>query len=244
MAGTVTASGVCRSYGSFAALQDVSFELEGPGLFGVLGPNGAGKTTLLDLLEGLAAPTRGTISLFGSVVTPRSYPRRRVGVVLQREFVPDQMTTAEYAELFAALFAVNGGAARIVERARLGTRRRQRVSELSGGEMQRLFVAAALVHDPDLVFLDEPTAGLDPESKRELGEMLQGLGRTSTVVMTTHDLGEAGALCDRCLFVMAGRLKAFGKPAELIAQAPHAKSLADAFFHFCAARVTRSGDVE
>jgi ABC-2 type transport system ATP-binding protein len=244
MAGTVTASGVCRSYGSFDALQDVSFELEGPGLFGVLGPNGAGKTTLLDLLEGLAAPTRGTISLFGSVVTPQSYPRRRVGVVLQREFVPDHMTTAEYAELFAALFAVSGGAARIVERARLQERRRQRVSQLSGGEMQRLFIAAALVHDPELVFLDEPTAGLDPENKRVVGEMLRDLSRKSTVVMTTHDLSEADALCDQCLFVMAGRIKAFGLRAELIARTPQASNLADAFFHFCAARVTRTGEVE
>jgi ABC-2 type transport system ATP-binding protein len=244
MAAVVTASGLCRSYGSFDALKDVSFELEGPGLFGVLGPNGAGKTTLLDLLEGLSSPTRGSVRLFGELVTPKKYPRTRVGVVLQREFVPDQMTTAEYAELFAAIFGVSGGAARILQRARLSARARQRVSQLSGGEAQRLFIAAALVHDPELVFLDEPTAELDPENRRELGAMLRALGRERTVLMTTHDLAEAEALCDYCLFVMAGTIKAAGTRAELVERTPDGKSLTDAFFHFCAARVTRAGDVE
>jgi ABC-2 type transport system ATP-binding protein len=113
----VAASHLGQRYGSFAALADVSFELEGPGLFGVLGPNGAGKTTLLDLLEGLASPTSGVVSLFGNTVTPKRYPRSRVGVVLQQEFVPDHMTTDDYAELFAALFGVRGGGRSILARA-------------------------------------------------------------------------------------------------------------------------------
>ena len=211
------------------ALDDVSFSIPRRGLVGVLGPNGAGKTTLLDILEGLADPTGGTYRLFGA--EPRPYPRRKVGVVMQREFVLDGITAAEYAELFAAIYGVRDGEAKILLGAGLAARARVAVERLSGGEAQRLFLAAATVHEPELVFLDEPTAHLDPESKLVIGEALRAMATERAVVLTTHDLHEADALCDTLLFLVGGRLRAFGTREELVQ--PHDGDIEKAFFHFC-----------
>src|SRR6188768_2571163 len=136
---------VSRRYGAFEALSDVTFRIDAPGVVGLLGPNGAGKTTLLDVLAGLAAPDSGSLALFGEPLGPGArYPRRRVGVVLQREFVPDHVTVHEYAELFASIQGVRDGAQQIVAQARLEARSKLAVDRLSGGEAQRLFVAASL----------------------------------------------------------------------------------------------------
>jgi ABC-2 type transport system ATP-binding protein len=233
---------VSRRYGAFEALSEVSFRIDTPGVVGLLGPNGAGKTTLLDLLAGLAAPDSGSLALFGESLGPGSgYPRRRVGVVLQREFVPDHVSVEEYAELFAAIQGIRGGAQQILTLARLEGRRQLSVERLSGGEAQRLFVAASLVHSPDLLLLDEPSARLDPVSKRELGELLRRVSEKTCVLMATHDLNEAERVCDHCLFILGGRLRAQGSTAELLATAG-ATTLEDAFFHFCSARVNPSGD--
>ncbi|MGC4086946.1 MAG: ABC transporter ATP-binding protein [Polyangiaceae bacterium] len=237
----VRVENVSRYYGGVRALSDVSFSIDGPGVVGVLGPNGAGKTSLLDLLAGLAQPASGSIWLFGAPLGQGAYPRRDVGVVLQREFVPDHMSVVEYAELFAAIHGVKQGAARILERAGLGARARVPVSKLSGGEAQRLFIAAALVHEPRLVLLDEPSVGLDPNHKRALGESLRELGKSRTLIMTTHDLAEADQICDRCLFMVGATLRAQGKRAELLA-ASGASDIEQAFFHYCGTRVAASGD--
>src|SRR6185369_12241579 len=173
---------VSRRYGSFEALTEVTFRIDAPGVVGLLGPNGAGKTTLLDVLAGLAAPDSGSLELFGEPLGAGArYPKRRVGVVLQREFVPDHVSVYEYAELFAAIYGVRGGARQIVEQARLQARSELAVDRLSGGEAQRLFVAASLVHSPELLLLDEPSAGLDPASKRELGELLTRVAQKTCV---------------------------------------------------------------
>jgi len=234
---------VSRRYGSFEALSEVTFRIDAPGVVGLLGPNGAGKTTLLDLLAGLAAPDSGSFSLFGEPIgLGAKYPRRRVGVVLQREFVPDHVTVHEYAELFAAIHGVRGGAQQIIARARLEAREKLAVERLSGGEAQRLFVAASLVHTPELLLLDEPNARLDPVSKRELSELLRRVSEKTCVLMATHDLNEAERACDHCLFILGGKLRAQGSTAELMASAG-ATTLEGAFFRFCSARVNATGDV-
>ncbi len=242
----VAATGLCKRFGEVWALRDVSFTLAGPRLIGILGPNGAGKTTLLDVLQGLTAPTEGKVELFGAPLHP--YPRRRVGVVLQRELVLDHVTVREYAELFAAIHGVAGGAAAIVRAAELEPRARVAVSRLSGGEAQRLFIAASIVHRPELIFLDEPTAHLDPENKKRIGALLRELAREATVVLSTHDLHEADALCDELLFLVGGRLRAAGARQELIDAVPpesrRGAGIEDAFFHYTAVRLTRGGDAE
>jgi ABC-2 type transport system ATP-binding protein len=233
---------VSRRYGDFEALSEVTFRLDAPGVVGLLGPNGAGKTTLLDVLAGLATPDSGSLALFGEPLGRADrYPKRRVGVVLQREFVPDHVTVHEYAELFAAVHGVRQGAQQIIAQARLQDRTKLAVDRLSGGEAQRLFVAASLVHAPDLLLLDEPSARLDPVSKRELSELLRRVSQKTCVLMATHDLNEAERACDHCLFILGGRLRAQGSTAQLLATAG-ATSLEDAFFHFCSARLAPSGD--
>jgi ABC-2 type transport system ATP-binding protein len=250
--------------GAIDALAEVSFTLGGPQVIGVLGPNGAGKTTLLEILQGLQAPTAGEARVFGQPIdwgssraaaspAPRGaafarrarYPRGRIGVVMQREFFFDRITAGEYAELFASIYGVAGGRAAILERARLTGRARIEVARLSGGEAQRLAIAAASAHAPELLFLDEPSSQLDPASKREIAELVRALGRNSTVLLTTHDLREADAVCDHLLFLVGGRLKAQGSKAELVAAVPPAErggfGLEDAFFHFCATRIESSG---
>jgi ABC-2 type transport system ATP-binding protein len=232
---------VARRYGAIEALADVSFRIDAPGVTGLLGPNGAGKTSLLDLLSGLAQPTAGNLALFGDRLDQKPYPRRRVGVVLQREFVPDRVTVVEYAELFAAIYGIAAGAQAILHQAELLERARVPVERLSGGEAQRLFIAAALVHGPELLLLDEPTNGLDPTSKRKLGDLLRQIARKTCVLLATHDLAEAERICDRCLFIVGGRLRAEGSTGELLTTAA-ATSLEDAFFHYCGARLNPVGD--
>jgi ABC-2 type transport system ATP-binding protein len=235
-----------KRFGDIVALEDVTFTIDGPGIVGVLGPNGAGKTTLLDILEGLASPTTGTYQLFGQPAVP--YPRSRIGVVMQKEAQLERVSVREYAQLFAEIFGVKNGADRILERARLEHRSRIPVTRLSGGEAARLYITTAVVHEPELVFLDEPTAHLDPDSKRFIGQLLRDLARDRTLFLTTHDLREAEVLCDKLLFLVGGRLRAIGTKDELVAAVPessrHGLGVEDAFFHFCSIRIQNGGVAE
>jgi ABC-2 type transport system ATP-binding protein len=237
-----------KRFGATLALRGVSFVVEGPQLVGVLGPNGAGKTTLLEILEGLSAPGGGSVRLFGAKLLPASYPRRRVGVVMQRESTLDGITARDYAELFAAIQGVRGGDEKILAEAKLEARADVPVERLSGGEAQRLFIAAAVVHEPELLFLDEPTAQLDPENKARVGAELRDMARSRTIILTTHDLREADAVCDHVLFLVGGRIEAQGPRAELVAAVPASMrrglGLEDAFFHFCSARLSARGTLE
>ncbi len=244
----IGADGLRQRFGATDALAGVTFSVAGPQVVGVLGPNGAGKTTLLEILEGLRPPGAGVVRLFGRALGPSApYPRRRVGVVLQREVVLDRLTVRDYADLFASIQGVRGGSDRILTMADLTARAKQPVERLSGGEAQRLFIAAAIVHDPALIFLDEPTAHFDPENKARVGALVRQLGETRTVVLTTHDLREADAICDHVIFLVAGRIEAQGPRAELVAAVPaekrHGHGLEDAFFHFCSARLDGSGEL-
>jgi ABC-2 type transport system ATP-binding protein len=234
---------VSKSFGETRALQKVSFTIKGPQIIAILGPNGAGKTTLLEILEGLTAQDTGKVQLFGAPLDRSRYPKQRVGVVMQREFVFEGVSVSEYAALFSAIYRIQEGADKIIKRARLEPRSNTRVSKLSGGEQQRLFIAAAVVHSPSLLFLDEPSAHLDPASKRELWEWLLQL-KDCTILLTTHDLREAESLCRSVLFLVRGEVKAFGEKEELISKVPKGKSLEDAFFYFCDSRLHHTGELE
>ncbi|MEZ4370215.1 MAG: ABC transporter ATP-binding protein [Polyangiaceae bacterium] len=241
MSEVVGAQGLSQAFGDVHALKDVSFSVTGPGLVGLLGPNGAGKTSLLDILEGLSASSAGEFRLFGEVFSagklPRGYPKARVGVVMQQEARLERIRVGEYAELFAAIQGVKQGAERILERAQLTTRKDQRLVRLSGGEAARLFIATALVHEPELVFLDEPTAALDPESKHRVGDWLLELAAERTILLATHDLREADRLCQQLIFLVGGEIKAWGSRRDLVQNVPARKrrglEVEDAFFHYC-----------
>lgn len=241
----IHAEAIGKRFGDTIALDGISFAITGPGIVGVLGPNGAGKTTLLDILEGLSSPTSGQYRLFGQSPTP--YPRTRVGVVMQKEAHLERITVREYAELFSVIFNVKNGTDKILEQARLTHRARTPVTRLSGGEAARLYITSAVVHEPDLVFLDEPTAHLDPDNKRIIGDMLRELAQRRTLFLTTHDLYEADVLCDKLLFLVGGTLRASGTKEELVASVPEEKrrgiGVEDAFFHYCAIRIRRGGNV-
>jgi ABC-2 type transport system ATP-binding protein len=238
----VRTEGLVVRHGATTALAGVDLSIPGPGLVVILGPNGAGKTTLLDVLLGLAAPDEGSVLLFGEPATPSRYPRRRVGAVLQRELVIDRVTVGEYAEIFAAIQGVRGGAARILERSGLASRATVALDRISGGEAARLFIAAATVHDPAIVFLDEPTASLDPGHKAEIGLRLVALARKATVVMATHDLAEAERIADDLVFLTEGKVRARGPREKILREAGGATTLADAFFFLARTRIGDRGD--
>jgi ABC-2 type transport system ATP-binding protein len=227
---------VAKSFGEVHALRSVTLSLNGPALVTVLGPNGAGKTTLLDLLAGLSEPTEGWVSLFGS---RGAYPRQRVGVVMQREFVLDGMTVHDYAELFSAIYKVKDGMSDILARAGLRHRAKVSVERLSGGEAQRLFIAAASVHHPDILLCDEPTSALDVDHKEQVGDTLRNMAERALVVMTTHDLEFAERIADHVVILVGGELRASGEKAEVLRG--HA-TLREAFFAYSGRTMARNGE--
>ncbi len=235
----LSVDGLSKSFGAVSVLKELTFQLQGPQRIGILGPNGAGKTTLLDILEGLSSPSSGQVRILGQPLQP--YPRRRVGVVLQRECSFDAIRVGEYAELFAAIHNLPEGAGRILRESGLEQRRHLPLDRLSGGEAQRLYIAASTVHDPELVFLDEPTAHLDPAGKKAVGQYLKTMGERRTLVMTTHDLREAESLFDHILLLVHGELRAQGSTADFLGQSG---SLEEAFFERCAVRISRQGDLQ
>lgn len=187
--------------------------------YGLLGPNGAGKTTTIEILEGLLAPTSGTVQILGREWGKGDDEiRQRIGVSLQETRLPEKLTVRETVTLFRSFYRKGLEPDDALARLSLQEKSNARIGKLSGGQKQRLAVACALVGDPDLLFLDEPTTGLDPQSRRELWEIIRGFktqGRT--VLLTTHYMEEAEKLCDRVGIVDHGRKMAEGTPAELIA---------------------------
>ncbi|HEX2896025.1 MAG TPA: ABC transporter ATP-binding protein [Marmoricola sp.] len=207
------------SYGEVRAVDGVSFDIPEGEFFGILGPNGAGKTTTLELVEGLRRPDRGEIRVLGQQPWPRN-PRLlpRIGVQLQTSAFFERLTAREQIHTFAALYGVpsrRGDA--WLERVGLDDKAGARTEDLSGGQAQRLAIACALVHEPDLVFLDEPTAALDPQARRNLWDLLSGLNDSGrTVVLTTHYMDEAEALCDRVAIMDHGRILELDTPRALV----------------------------
>ncbi len=208
-----------KSYGPLTAVDDVSFEVGHGEFVGILGPNGAGKTTLLEMIEGLRCPDGGEIRLLGENPWPRNARLRpRIGVQLQATAFFERLTAREQLRTFAALYGVPAARADDwLERVGLGEKAATRSEKLSGGQAQRLSIACALVHDPEVVFLDEPTAALDPQARRNLWELLAGLNDSGrTVVLTTHHMEEAEALCDRVAIIDHGHLLQMDTPTALV----------------------------
>ena len=186
--------------------------------FGLLGPNGAGKTTTVEILEGLVEPTAGTVEILGRRwETDEGWLRARLGVSLQETFLSDRLTVLEIVTLFRSFYARGRNVADAIALVALGEKLHARYGTLSGGQKQRLAVACALVGDPRLLFLDEPTTGLDPQSRRMLWDVVLAFKRDGgSVVLTTHYMDEAQRLCDRVGVVDHGKMIALGTPQELI----------------------------
>jgi ABC-2 type transport system ATP-binding protein len=206
-----------KSYGAVQALRGVSFAVEQGEVFGLLGPNGAGKTTTIEILEGMRTPDSGKARVCG-LDPERSGEKFKetIGAVLQSTSLPDKIRVSEAIELFAKFYAERADTASLLKRFQLEEKANAFYSQLSGGQKQRLALAMALVNNPQVVFLDEPTAGLDPQVRREIYDIVEQLKRErKTVLLTTHYIEEAERLCDRVAIVDYGKVIALGTPREL-----------------------------
>lgn len=215
----IEARGLTKRYAGLTAVDGVDLEVGDGEFVGVLGPNGAGKTTLLEMVEGLRRPDGGEVRVLGEPVWPRN-PRLqpRIGVQLQASSFFERLTAREQIHTFARLYGIGTRVADgWLERVGLADKAGTRVEDLSGGQAQRLSIACALVHDPELVFLDEPTAALDPQARRNLWDLLSSINDSGrTVVLTTHYMDEAEHLCDRVAVMDHGRVLEVGTPAALV----------------------------
>jgi ABC-2 type transport system ATP-binding protein len=219
MTAAIVADGVRKRYGDIQAVDGVSLHIEAGEFYGILGPNGAGKTTTLEILEGVREPDEGRIELFGKSPWPRNHELlTRIGVQFQASSFFDKLTTRETIRLFASFHRLGARQAdAMLERVGLTDFGKVPADKLSGGQAQRLSIACGLVHDPEIVFLDEPTAGLDPQARRNLWDLLRDVNQEGrTVVLTTHYLDEAEILCDRVSVMEHGKVLKTGAPAALI----------------------------
>ncbi|MBI5016122.1 MAG: ATP-binding cassette domain-containing protein [Deltaproteobacteria bacterium] len=219
----VEANDLVKHFGDLTAVDGISFGVEKGECFGILGPNGAGKTTTVRLIHGFSPLTAGSLRVFGlDIEADGRAIKARVGVCHQDNNLDPDLTVLENLEVFARYFDVprdeaRRRASRLLEFIALDHRRDSRVTQLSGGMMRRLVLARALINEPDLLILDEPTTGLDPQSRHQVWERLETLkARGLTILLTTHYMDEAARLCDRLIIVDHGRILVNGRPAELI----------------------------
>jgi ABC-2 type transport system ATP-binding protein len=211
--------GLRKSFGQVVAVDGLDLEVRPGECFGLLGPNGAGKTTTIEICEGLTPPDAGEVLVLGRHWNSgQSDLRQRLGISLQETQFSEKLTVTETLQLFRSFYRHPRPLEEVLEAVQLGEKRRGRVGQLSGGQKQRLALACALVADPELFFLDEPTTGLDPQSRRQLWELIEEVKRGGrTVVITTHYMEEAERLCDRVAIVDHGRVIAQGSPRDLVA---------------------------
>jgi ABC-2 type transport system ATP-binding protein len=206
-----------KHYGPVQALRGVSFEVQEGEVFGLLGPNGAGKTSTVEILEGLRPPDGGIVSVCGlDPQTPGDAFKQEIGAVLQATALPDKLRVGEAISMFASFYKRRRDPAALLKRFGLEEKRNTFYSQLSGGQKQRLALAMSLVNEPRVLFLDEPTAGLDPQVRREIYTIIEELKKErKTILLTTHYIEEAEKLCDRVAVVDQGRVIAQGTPREL-----------------------------
>jgi ABC-2 type transport system ATP-binding protein len=206
-----------KSYGDFAAVKGLDFEVRAGEVFGLLGPNGAGKTSTVEILEGLRTRTSGRVSVLGfDPEVQTAQLKDRVGVCLQATNLQEKLKVCEAMELFAAFYTRTVDGDQLLKRLQLWEKRDSAYSKLSGGQKQRLALALALLNDPQVLFLDEPSAGLDPQARLEIKELVLDLRREQrTILLTTHYIEEAEQLCDRVAIVDEGRIVAIGTPREI-----------------------------
>jgi ABC-2 type transport system ATP-binding protein len=217
MTPAISVTDLRKSYGQVEALRGVSFEIAQGEVFGLLGPNGAGKTTTVEVLEGYRERDGGTVAVLG--VDPQQAGgewRERIGIVLQSSAMYPNLTVDEHVRVFAGYYSSPREPAEVIRLVGLEEKRRARVKTLSGGQKRRLDLALGLVGDPELIFLDEPTTGFDPQARRAAWDMIRSLrGLGKTVLLTTHYLDEAEQLSDRVAVLREGQIVALGKPSEL-----------------------------
>ncbi|MEP6468316.1 MAG: ATP-binding cassette domain-containing protein [Chloroflexota bacterium] len=214
----LVAADLRKRYGSLQAVDGVSFEVAAGEVFGILGPNGAGKTTTLEMIEGMRSIDSGTAVVAGMDVKrdPRGV-KARIGIQLQASSFFDELNLVELLELFGHLYGVKANAMALLAEVELTEKARSQVRTLSGGQKQRFSIAAALVNDPAILFLDEPTTGLDPQARRHLWGVVRDLAsRGHTIVLTTHYMEEAEELCNRVAIMDGGRIVALDSPGALV----------------------------
>jgi ABC-2 type transport system ATP-binding protein len=212
-------SALRKRYKDVEAVAGVDLDVRAGECFGLLGPNGAGKTTTIEICEGLTPLDSGEVEVLGMRWgTDATRLRQRLGIQLQETQLSDKLTVFETLRLFRSFFHQGPGADEVISLVQLEEKRQARVGALSGGQKQRLALACALVGDPDLLFLDEPTTGLDPQARRQLWDLIERFRQAGrTIVLTTHYMDEAERLCDRVAIMDHGRIIALGTPRELIA---------------------------
>ncbi len=211
--------GLRKAYGDVVAVDGLDLTVNAGECFGLLGPNGAGKTTTIEICEGLTDPDAGVVEVLGQRWDHDERAlRERLGIQLQETQLAEKLTVDETIRLFRSFYVRGRDVGDVIDVVQLGEKRSSRVGKLSGGQKQRLALACAIVGDPELLFLDEPTTGLDPQSRRQLWDLITELRASGrSIVLTTHYMDEAERLCDRVAIVDHGRIIALGAPRELIA---------------------------
>jgi ABC-2 type transport system ATP-binding protein len=211
-----------KTYGNVTAVEDISFEVYAGEIFGIIGPNGAGKTTTTEMIEGLRQPDQGTVRVLDlDPQTQGNELRQRIGIQLQQAVLPEKIKVWEALDLFASFYRRAIDWRTLLDQWHLSEKRNATFGSLSGGQKQRLFIALALVNDPDVVFLDELTTGLDPQARRETWEHIRAIReRGKSVVLVTHFMDEAERLCDRIGIIAHGRIVALDTPLNLIRALP------------------------
>ena len=213
----ISVQGLRKSYGDFEAVKGIDFEVHTGEVFGLLGPNGAGKTTTVEILEGIRQRSSGEVRVLDyDPDKQKKQLKDRIGVCLQATNLPDKIKVVEALQLFGSLYSRMLNPDDVLKRLQLTDKRDAFYSTLSGGQKQRLAIAMALINDPSLLFLDEPSTGLDPQVRLELHSLIEEMhGEKRTILMTTHYIEEAERLCDRVAIVDAGQIIAIGTPREL-----------------------------
>ena len=223
----ISVRGLKKSYAELEAVKGIDFEIRSGEVFGLLGPNGAGKTTTVEILEGLRLRTAGEVAVLGfDPDKQRQRLKDRIGVCLQATNLPEKIRVHEALDVFSAFYSRHVDLNRLMQRLQLEEKKNAFYGTLSGGQKQRLALALALVNDPQLIFLDEPTTGLDPQVRVEIHSLLEELKREHrTILMTTHYIEEAERLCDRVAIIDEGRIIALDTPSRLQQQSRNASSI-------------------
>lgn len=214
----ISVENLVKNYGSFEAVKGISFQVYENEIFGLLGPNGAGKSTTLEIIETLRSKTNGTITVDGIDLDKDPQEIKKIiGVQLQTSGYYPNLTLLELINLFAGLYNRKVNAMELLDTVNLRDKARSKVKELSGGQKQRFSIATTLINDPKIIFLDEPTTGLDPQARRNLWDLVRQIrSKGTTVIITTHYMDEAEYLCDRVAIVDSGKIVALNTPDKLI----------------------------